>query len=71
MELNDREKKVLREMAEGYSYDVIAARLYLARTTVNTTARSLLYKLGAKNPQNAVHKGYQAGYLVRETKNGD
>jgi DNA-binding NarL/FixJ family response regulator len=71
MDLTDRELKILREMAEGYPYNIIAQRLFLGRTTVNREAGSILKKLRAVNAQNAIHRAYQLGVLKRESADGN
>jgi DNA-binding NarL/FixJ family response regulator len=44
--LTERERAVLAAMAEGYSNQAIAARLYLAPKTVEANINRLLRKLG-------------------------
>ena len=47
--LTRREQEVLREIAEGYTNQEIAERLYIGVTTVSTHRQNLMLKLESKN----------------------
>jgi DNA-binding NarL/FixJ family response regulator len=57
--LGNREKEVLRYIADGYTSKEIASFIYRDEETVRTYRRNLLIKLGAKNTSEAVRKGYE------------
>ncbi|HJX69691.1 MAG TPA: response regulator transcription factor [Dehalococcoidia bacterium] len=48
--LTDREKEILKLLAEGYSSHQIAERLYLTVKTVLNHRRNIIEKLGLENP---------------------
>jgi len=52
--LSEREREVLRLVAEGYSNVMIAARLHLGESTVKTHVEGLLARLNARNRAEAV-----------------
>lgn len=47
--LSERQLEVLRLVAEGYSYDEIAARLFISVNTVKFHVRSIYLRLGVRN----------------------
>ena len=48
--LTDREKEILKLLAEGYSSHQIAERLYLTAKTVLNYRKNIMEKLGVENP---------------------
>ncbi|RYZ30695.1 MAG: response regulator transcription factor [Chitinophagaceae bacterium] len=57
--LTRRELEVLTLIAEGLTNNEIAAKLFIAATTVETHRKSLLTKFSAKNTATLVHKASQ------------
>ncbi|WP_291529113.1 response regulator [Bacteroides sp. UBA939] len=57
--LGNREKEVLKYIAEGYTSKEIANHICRDEETVRTYRRNLLIKLNAKNTPEAVKKGYE------------
>jgi DNA-binding NarL/FixJ family response regulator len=57
--LANREKEVLKYIAEGYTTKEIADRIFRDSETVKTIRRNLLIKLDAKNTAELVKKGYE------------
>jgi len=47
--LTEREREVVRRIAEGDTTDQIAERLFISRTTVDTHVRKAMGRMGAKN----------------------
>ena len=66
--LTERESEVLREMATGAAYKVIAENLFLAESTVKKYAHNVITKLGADNRLSAVVKAHQLN-MVRLPEN--
>jgi len=60
-ELSDREKLVLRLLAEGLTADEIAGQLHIGTGSVRTYNRRLLEKLGALNSTHAVSIAWRIG----------
>lgn len=52
--LSDREKEVLRGIAEGTSYSKIAIDLFISKETVRSHIKSIYQKLDVKNKVNAI-----------------
>lgn len=61
--LSDREREVLRLVAEGYSNHQIANLLHLAQGTVKNHVSAVLVKLGARDRTNAVLRAIREGLL--------
>ena len=61
--LTDRERQVLRLLAEGFSNQAIAERLVIAVGTVKTHTASLYRKLGVSSRTQAVARATQLGLL--------
>ncbi len=59
--LTDREKEILKLLAEGYSSRQIAARLYLTVKTVLNHRRNIMEKLGIENPAQLIKYAIKMG----------
>jgi DNA-binding CsgD family transcriptional regulator len=57
--LTDREKQVLKLIAEGFSTKMIAGQLKISINTVETHRRHLLEKLDAKNSMELIKKAFK------------
>ncbi|MEV0260715.1 response regulator transcription factor [Streptomyces sp. NPDC050617] len=61
--LTDRERELLRSVAEGASNAEIAARLFLAEGTVRNYLSTAMAKLGARNRTDAARTAHDRGWL--------
>jgi DNA-binding NarL/FixJ family response regulator len=57
--LTNREREVLRLLADGLRQDDIAERLFISRKTVGTHVANILRKLGVRNQTQAVAAAYR------------
>ena len=63
IELTDREKEIIRLIAEGLSSQEIADSLFISTHTVNTHRKNILSKLDVKNVAGIIRFGIQAGIV--------
>jgi len=61
--LSDREMKVLRLLAEEFTTDEIAGKLFLGIKTIETCRSDLMRKFNATNVAGLIHKAHQRGLL--------
>ncbi len=64
--LTDRERQVLRLVAEGYTNEEIAGRLCISIFTVQNHVQNILRKLNARNRTQAGAIYFQRGHLWEE-----
>jgi DNA-binding NarL/FixJ family response regulator len=62
-DLTDRERQVLRLIAEGYSNGELARVLHIAESTAKTHVKRILAKVGARDRAQAVVLAYQGGLM--------
>ncbi|GAA3962319.1 MadR family response regulator transcription factor [Gordonia caeni] len=62
-ELTDREREVLRLLADGLSNAAIGRRLYISESTVKFHIRNLIRKLGVTKRTDAVYVASKRGYI--------
>lgn len=62
-ELTKREKEILCLVAEGYTSQEIADKIFIAVTTVNTHRRNLLQKIDVTNDNQLVRFAIKQGYI--------
>jgi LuxR family maltose regulon positive regulatory protein len=63
--LSEREREVLRLVAEGYSNQQIAERLVISITTVKTHMGNIFNKLGVTSRTQALARAESLGLLPR------
>lgn len=63
MEISEREIDVLKLIAEEYTTNEIAEKLFISKNTVETHRKNLIFKLGAKNVVGLVKYAIQEGYV--------
>jgi len=61
--LTEREREVVRRIAEGDTTDEIAVRLFISRTTVDTHVRKAMGRMGARNRAHLISLALQAGEI--------
>jgi PAS domain S-box-containing protein len=61
--LTDREREVVRAVAEGATTPEIAERLFISPTTVDTHVRKAMLRLGAKNRAHLIAVALQTGEI--------
>jgi DNA-binding NarL/FixJ family response regulator len=61
--LSEREREVLRQLADGRSNREIAAKLFLAEGTVKNHVTNVLAKLGARDRTQAALRARALGLL--------
>ena len=66
MSLNPQQLKVLRHIAEGYSYSEIGRQIFLSAKRVEAIAQEIKEVLGANNMPHAVSIAYQKKILEIE-----
>jgi DNA-binding NarL/FixJ family response regulator len=63
MPLSDRQRQILRLIAQGRRNGDIAESLFVSVETVRTHVKEILRRLGAHDRAHAVARGYEAGLL--------
>jgi DNA-binding NarL/FixJ family response regulator len=61
--LTEREREVIRAIAQGLSNEEIAAALFLSRATVKTYLSRLFHKLGVRDRTQLVILAYESGFV--------
>jgi two-component system, NarL family, response regulator DesR len=61
--LTNREREVLRLLADGYSYEEVGKQLFISPETVRTHVAKTLRKLGARTRTQAVATALRAGLI--------
>src|SRR3954452_10589157 len=61
--LTDRERQVVRAVAEGATTGEIAERLFISSTTVDTHVRKAMLRLGAKNRAHLIALALESGQI--------
>ena len=62
-QLTDREREVVREIAEGATTGEVAAKLFISAPTVETHVRKAMGRLGAKNRAHLIALALQRGEI--------
>ncbi len=63
LQLSDREKEIINQLAEGYSADEIAVSLNLSVHTIRTHRKNILQKSGCNNTAQLIAKCITAGVI--------
>lgn len=63
IELTEREKDIIRLIADGLNTTEIAEKLYLSTHTINTHRKNILNKLHVKNSAGVIRFGIQTGIV--------
>jgi DNA-binding CsgD family transcriptional regulator len=61
--LTEREREVVRRIAEGDTTDQVAVRLFISRTTVDTHVRKAMARMGARNRAHLIALALRAGEI--------
>ncbi|MEH0158194.1 response regulator transcription factor [Limibacter armeniacum] len=61
--LSEREMDVLKDIANGYTTQQIAERLFISKNTVETHRKNLLLKMKAKNTAELVNVAFKEGII--------
>jgi DNA-binding NarL/FixJ family response regulator len=68
--LTEREREILALMAEGYTNNAIASRLYLSPKTVRNYVSSIFTKLQVSGRSQAIIRAREAGLGTNDTESG-
>jgi DNA-binding CsgD family transcriptional regulator len=63
IELTERETEVLKLIAEEFTQEQIAAKLFISTHTVISHRRKLLYKFDVKNTAGLIKAAMEKGFL--------
>ena len=63
-DLSSREMDILHLIAKGFSNQIIAEKLFISNNTVKTHVRNILFKLEAKNRNEAVQVAREKGIVL-------
>lgn len=59
----NREREIVRQLAEGYSTNEVAKRLFISSDTVKTHRKNVIGKTGARNTVHLVWLASANGWL--------
>jgi DNA-binding NarL/FixJ family response regulator len=62
-QFTNREKEIVRHLAEGFSSDEVAERLFISSDTVKTHRKNVIEKTGARNMVHLVWLASSNGWL--------
>lgn len=62
--LSGREVQIVELIADGFSNDMLAAKLFLSKETIKSHVKHILVKLGARNRAHMVLQAFRRGYLT-------
>jgi DNA-binding NarL/FixJ family response regulator len=62
-QFTNREKEIVRQLAEGFSSDEVAERLFISSDTVKTHRKNVIEKTGARNMVHLVWLASSNGWL--------
>jgi DNA-binding NarL/FixJ family response regulator len=63
IKITEREKDIIRLIAEGCNTQDIAEKLFIAKHTVSTHRKNILSKLEVKNSAGIIRYGIQTGIV--------